>query len=172
MVSLFDILPLYVATACVTIVWLMRLFDGTIWRWGVIAAAGIAGWFICVFLLNCIKKLINARTRKKLKALSLDELDKRLKDSKCVELNFVLLEIKERGENITQYWPYLLDLLEHDQCPRRFFASKAVYAAFPDEFKRLCSQKYTPYETVDKCRMKLESLKKELDIQPTVPPLA
>ena len=102
--------------------------------------------------------------------LSLDELDKRFKEPATVELNFILLEIRNRGVDITSYFAYLLDLLVHDQCPRRLFAFRAVHAAFPDEFRQLRSEGYTPYEPADKCRMRVASIKTEKDVQPGAPP--
>jgi hypothetical protein len=156
MVSLFDMLPLYVGAALAGVVWAMQPFPGTAWRWIASIAAAMIGWLLCRLCLKGVGHALDAKCKKSLKLMSLDQLATRLKDPRCVEMDLVLAEISARGGNVRQYRPYLVEELGNDASPRRLFAFKAFRQEFPQDLERI--RDYTPYEPAEKCRKKAERL--------------
>ena len=88
--------------------------------------------------------------------MSFDQLETRLKDPRCVEMNLVLAEISARGGNLSQYRSFLIEELGNNAGPRRLFAFRAFREGFPQELERI--RDYTPYEPAEKCRIKAERL--------------
>ena len=88
--------------------------------------------------------------------MSLDQLEARLKDPSCVEIDLVLAEIRARGGDLRQYRPHLVEELGNDAGPRRLFAFRAFREGFPQDLERI--RDYTPYEPAEKCRKKAERL--------------
>jgi hypothetical protein len=64
MVGLFDLLPLLIGAICFGLVWGIRPFEGTIWRWPAMIAAGIGAWFVCRLLLTGLGKFFDWRCKK------------------------------------------------------------------------------------------------------------
>jgi hypothetical protein len=156
MVSLFDLLPFYVGAALAGVVWAMRSLPGTSWRWAASIAAAIVGWLLCRLCLKGVARVLDAKCKKRLKLMSLDQLEARLKDPGCAEMDLVLAEIRARGGNLRQYRSYVVEGLGNDAGPRRLFAFRAFREGFPQDLERI--RDYTPYEPADKCRRKAERL--------------
>jgi hypothetical protein len=89
--------------------------------------------------------------------MSLDQLEARLKDPSCVEMDLVLREIRTRGGNLNPYRAYLVEVLGDGAGPRRLFALRALREAFPQDAERI--RDYTPYEPAESCRKKAERLR-------------
>ena len=156
MVSQFDILPFYVGAALAGFIWAMQPHTGTTWRLIASIAAAMTGWLLCRLCLKGIRRAYATKCKKRLKLMSLDQLETRLKDPNCVEMDLVLAEISARGGDFRQYRPYLVEQLGNDAGPRRLFAFKAFRQGFPQDLERI--RDYTPYEPAEKCRMKAERL--------------
>ena len=156
MVSLFDILPFYVGAGLGGLVWGIQPLPGTAWRWVASIAAAMIGWLLCRLCLKGMWRLSDAKCKKRLKVMSLDQLETRLKDPSCVEMDLVLAEIKVRGGNLGQYRSFLVEQLGNDNGPRRLFAFRAFRHGFPQDLERI--RDYTPYEPAEKCRSKTERL--------------
>ena len=84
--------------------------------------------------------------------MSLDQLETRIKDPTCIELDLVLAEIRTRGRDISRYRSYLIGELGNDAGHRRLFAFKAFREGFPQDLVHI--RDYTPYEPAEKCREK------------------
>ena len=156
MVGLFDLLPLIVGAALAGAVWGIQPHTGTVWRCIASIAAAIIGWLLCRLCLKGLGHALDTKCKKRLKLLSLDQLETSLKDPNCIHMDFVLAEISARGGNINQYRPYLVEQLGNNNCPRRLFAFKAFRQGFPRDMERI--RDYTPYEPAEKCRKKAERL--------------
>jgi hypothetical protein len=157
MVGLFDMLPFYIGAACLGVAWTMQPFEGTIWRWPVTIAAGLAGWILCRTLFQGIGKLLDLHCQKKLRALPLADISRRIGDVATPEWNLALLELKARGENLTEPRSRLIDLLSDESGPCRLFAFRALYDVFPQDVETM--EGYSPYESSEKCRDKVNKLK-------------
>lgn len=166
MVSLFDLLPFYVGAACLGVAWTMRLFEGTVWRWPVTIAAGLAGWILCRLLLQGIGKLLDHNCKKKLRSLTVGEITRRIGDVATPEWNLALLELRARGEDLTEPRSRLIALLGDESGPSRLFAFRALYDVFPQDVETMNG--YSPYEPAEKCRDKVVKLKNTGS--PTTPP--
>ena len=156
MVSLFDLLPFYVGAALAGVDWAMQPLPGTAWRWIASIAAAMLGWRLCRLCLKGVGRVLDAKCKKRLKVMSLDQLETRLKDPSCVELDLVLAEIKARGGDLRLYRSYLVEELGNAAGPRRLFAFRAFCQGFPQDLERI--RDYTPYEPAEKCRSKAERL--------------
>jgi hypothetical protein len=164
MVSLFDLLPFYVGAACLGVAWGMRLFDGSIWRWPATVAAGIVGWLFCRLLLQGIGKLLDFHYQKKLRSLTVDEITRQIGDPATPGWSLALLELKTRGEDLTEIRLRLIDLLCDKSGPCRLFASRALVKVFPDDIEKLNG--YSPYDPPETCRAKTAILKTTLKPSP------
>jgi len=164
MVSLIDFLPLYFAAACAGVAWAMQPLPGKSLRWVTAFAAAIIGWFVCRMFLNGVGHALDARSRKKLKRLSLDQLEGLLQTPGNPEMRLVLLEIKGRGVDLGRYRSYLIDLLGSENGSHRLFAFRAFCEGFPNDVDRI--RGYTPYEPAEKCKKKTEPLHDVQEAQP------
>ncbi len=158
MVSLFDLLPFYIGAACLGVIWAVRPFEGTVWRWPVTIMAGLAGWWLCRLLFLGIAKLLHLKCRKKLRSLTVTEITRRIGDVATPEWNLALLELKARGENLTEVRARLIDLLGDESGSSRLFALRALHDVFPQDVEEMDG--YSPYDPFEKCRDKASKLKR------------
>ncbi len=88
---------------------------------------------------------------------STEQLRAELRTERCLIPNVIILELSSRGENIMQYLPVVLDLLESEDSSRRGFGWAAITSAFPDLAHRISG--YRLDDTIDECKRKLQILR-------------
>jgi hypothetical protein len=102
-------------------------------------------------------KVMRAVVRQ-LRRKSVAELRAYLHSPKCPTPNFVLLELRHRGEDTLQELPVVLDLLVSEDEGRRGFGWAALASAFPELAEKL--RDYRIGDSIDECKRKVEILRR------------
>jgi hypothetical protein len=110
-------------------------------------------------------RIHDLRCKKNLRSLTVPELAARIGQYETPEWDLVMLELKARGENLTEYRSRLINLLGDYSGPFRLFAFRALYAVFPQDIEIM--KDYSPYESAEICQDKVLNLKKTNKAQQT-----
>jgi len=95
---------------------------------------------------------------RQLRRKSVAELRAYLHSPKCPTPNCVLLELHQRGEDILQELPIVLDLLVSEDVGRRGFGWAALASAFPELAGQV--RDYRIGDSIDECKRKVETLRR------------
>ncbi len=130
--------------------------------------AALLGGYIGLCLGRLPLRYQIRRERKKLAALSVDDLKAELQNIHApppgwklrFTPNYLLMELKARGQDVDCYIGYVLDLLESEGGLSRAFGVGALLSAFPHLARHL--QGYSPYRQPDDCRQRVAKLRQLL----------
>ncbi len=131
---------------------------------------GVVGAIAGVFLGSVVgyipEFLILRSISHDLRRKSTGELREYLHGQSCLTPNIVLLELKQRGEDINSELPIVFDLLESEEKEMRSHGWAALVSAFPELAQRIGD--YCIGGSVDDCRRKTEILR--VLAEPSSPP--
>lgn len=125
-------------------------------------AGGFAGWRIGRVPT---RRMVTDKRRKMLKYTN-DELVKRLYDrqyfdSECLTPNFLLQELRTRGEDVQGHVDLVLDLLECDSPIIRACGYGAMLSVYPHFQKYI--RGYRADKSIEDCRMRVARLREKLE---------
>jgi hypothetical protein len=120
-------------------------------------AGGLLGGAVGLFVGRLPILFLCRGMRRKLASFSAEELRAKLHDPGCWTPNFLLLELKARGQDIGEELPFVLSLMESEHGPHRTRGYAALLSAFPDVAKAL--KGYNPTQSTEKCRGKIAEFK-------------
>jgi hypothetical protein len=161
MITLYDLIAIILTLAGIMCgVGIIKDFG--VW-WGIVAV--IAGGLIGRWLGILPKRLMIRNARRQLAKLTVDELRQQLykplySDPKCWTPNFLLLELRARGEDIMQHIDLVLNMMEDESNLRRTFGYAALLSAYP-HFANMI-RGYNPSWKVEDCKKKITELRKEI----------
>ena len=102
-----------------------------------------------LFALWCVARSLTPKTTPELRAY--------LRSPECLTPNCVLLELKNRGEDIQPELDFVVDLLASEDVSRRGFGWAALTSAYPELAERIPDYKLN--DSVEDCRRKTERLR-------------
>jgi len=120
-------------------------------------SGGVIGY--CIGRLPDI--LMNKRERQKLTGFTSEELREQLHNLnfKHTTPNYLLVELRSRGEDISSELPLVLDLMRSESMLYRSFGYGAFLSGFPELYK--LSKGYNPNRSHEHCIQKVEKIKSE-----------
>jgi hypothetical protein len=127
--------------------------------WAVVGA--LAGGMVGLYLGRLPKVIMIRCERRKLAPLASAEIRTRLHDPSCWTPQFLLLELRSRGEDIGPELPCVFDLMESENQHFRMKGLAALLSAFPEVAKM--ARGYNPIHPVEKCRQKVVQLRMEAE---------
>lgn len=136
---------------------------GSEWGWTQAIGGGVAGLLVGYVLGQLPIRWVVWRVRKQLAPFTTEQLRAALTDPKCFTPNFLLMELRLRGEDISQHVGLVLHLMADDAYVRRTRGYAAWLSAYPQWAKRLAG--YNPGHSVAECRAKVEALRREIAAQ-------
>jgi hypothetical protein len=114
------------------------------------AAVGVvAGRIPHLLVLHSLARVLAGKSSAELRAF--------LRSPSCLTPNCVLLELRQRGEDIHCELPVVLDLLASENISRRGHGWAALTSAFPELIEQICH--YRIGNSVAECRKKTETLR-------------
>jgi hypothetical protein len=127
--------------------------------WGTMAI--ITGGLIGRWLGKLPTILMVKHIRKRLAKLSVDEIQERLYNFWFSDStpNFLLLELRARGEDISQHLDCVLNMLGSESNLRRTFGYAALLSAYPNVANKM--RGYNPSKPVEDCKQKVNELRKK-----------
>jgi hypothetical protein len=127
--------------------------------WGV---AGTLGGGVLGFGVGQIPGFLQIwLMRRELAPLSPEELRSRLHDPGCWTPNFLLMELRARGEDIAGELPHVLRLMESEHLIHRQIGFAALLSAYP-EVARL-AKGYSPKHAVSDCSQRIAALRRSVE---------
>ncbi|MCK4886443.1 MAG: hypothetical protein KAS96_03585 [Planctomycetes bacterium] len=160
MITVFDIMSVVFTLA------FMLAIGGSISEsygigWGIAAAVVVA--VIGIRLWKLRMKLMVNKARKQLAELTVDDLRQHLysRPFSCPNgwtPNFLLMELKARGEDITEHIDLILNMMEDESSFLRAMRRGALYSAYP--FLAYKIKGYRPEKPIEQCREKVTELRK------------
>lgn len=136
----------------------MFIKDFGIW-WGIIIM--IAGGLIGRWLGRLPTRLLIRNERRKMAHLTVDELRQHLYKplfSGGYTSNFLLLELRARGEDITEHIDLILNMLKDKSNLCRTLGYTALLSAYPHLANKMSG--YNPSMPVEDCKTKVTELRK------------
>jgi hypothetical protein len=130
--------------------------------WKLLGTAGgivgaVVGAIAGLYLGNVPYFLVRLSIARALAAKTTAELKADLHSPDCLIPNFVLLELRRRGQDIRRELPLILDLLVSENVGRRSHGWAALTSAFPELAEQIGD--YRLGDSVDECRRKTEILR-------------
>lgn len=125
---------------------------------------GVAGIIVGGWLGRVPKRLTARRARRRLARFSVEELRRQLYtpefSSNRWPPNYLLMELRARGEDLNKHIELVLSLLEADEPWRRAFGYGALLSAYRHLAPGL--KGYRPSAPVEDCREKVAALRKQV----------
>ena len=160
MVTLFDLMSfVFTLAGMLAIGGYIGKSYGIVWG---IAAAVVVG-FIGRWFWKLRMKLMVKKSRKQLAKFTVNDLRQHLYSQtfSCPNgwtPNFLLMELKARGEDITEHVDLILNMMEDESLLRRVFGYGALQSAYP--FLANKTREYHPKNSIEHCREKVTDLRK------------
>ena len=124
---------------------------------GGLIIGALGGMYLGLLVGGIPWRLALLSSKRELGRKSTEELRTMLHSPACLTPNFVLLELRCRGEDIQCELPLVLDMLTSDSFDQRGRGWAALTSAFPEQARKL--QGYRISESVDECRKKTAILR-------------
>src|SRR5512133_650254 len=159
MITLYDLL----AVICTIAGALLAMGFGRTYGvgWGIVGA--VAGGLLGAWIGRIPKRLTMRRARQRLARFTIEELRQQLYTPAFSPNrwppNFLLLELRARGEDLNKHVELVLGMLEAEQPWQRAFGYGALLSAYPQLARGL--KGYRPSGSVDECREKVRELRKQ-----------
>jgi hypothetical protein len=157
MITLYDLI-----TIISTLVGIMiGMIIGKEYGIGLGIAGAIAGGYIGWRLGILPTRLMIRKQRRNLAKLTVDELHQQLHKPLLSDghtPNFLLLELRARGEDISKHVDMVLNLMEAESFLRRSVGFAALLSAYPQLARRM--RPYNPNWSVERCRQCVAELRK------------
>jgi hypothetical protein len=160
MVTLYDLL----AIVCTVAGALLAMGFGKTYGigWGIVGA--VAGGIVGGWIGRIPRRLTMRRARKRLARFTIEELRQQLYSptfsSHRWPPNYLLLELRARGEDLNKHIELVLSMLEADPPWQRAFGYGALLSAYPHLAQGL--KGYRPSASVEDCRTKVAELRKQI----------
>ncbi|MGV3661577.1 MAG: hypothetical protein ACO1TE_15425 [Prosthecobacter sp.] len=126
---------------------------------GIVGA--LAGGMLGLHLGWLPTKWMIMSARRKMDAFTSADLEAQLNAS-CWTPNFILLELRSRGEDIGKHLPFVLDLMQHEEPFYRTRGYAALLSAFPEKAQEL--RAYNPTHSAERCRAAVTAMNPETSV--------
>lgn len=160
MITLYDLLMIICTVAGILSGMGVGAAYGTLWG----VAGAVAGGIVGAGLGRIPRRLTMRRARRRLARFTVEELRQQLYSPAFSPTrwppNFLLLELRARGEDLNQHVELVLSMLEADQPGQRAFGYGALLSAYPHLARGL--KGYRPSASVEDCRDKVANLRKQI----------
>jgi len=160
MLTLYDLLTIICTVAGILSGMGVGAAYGTLW--GIVGA--VAGGLVGAGLGRIPKRLTMRRARKRLARFTIEELRQQLYapafSPNRWPPNFLLMELRARGEDLNKHVELVLSMLEAEQPWQRAFGYGALLSAYPHLARGL--KGYRPSASVEVCRRKAAELRKQV----------
>jgi hypothetical protein len=129
--------------------------------WGV---AGALGGGVLGFGVGQLPGYLEIRRmRRELAHLSPKEIRSRLHDPGCWTPNYLLMELRARGEDIADELPLVLRLMESEVAHHRTKGFAALLSAYPEIAR--AAEGYDPTHAVGDCGRKVAELRRSVELK-------